>query len=134
MSEIHLLSYKLWHLFLTQALLYGVGATLLYFPIMSLAPQVFDRNRGFAMGFILSGNGVGGLVLAPTLHTLIQRVGVQWTLRILGLWTFIMMIPVACVPRQPPGFEARRRGRQGSSRLNLSLLKRGTFIAQVIIR
>ncbi|EJD03008.1 monocarboxylate transporter [Fomitiporia mediterranea MF3/22] len=125
-------STRLWHLFLTQAIMYGLGATFLYFTIMSLAPQFYDRNRGFAMGFILSGIGVGGLVLAPTIHALIQSVGIRWTLRILGLWTFVMMAPVACVPRHPPGFEARRRGGPGGTRLNASLLKRGTFVAQSV--
>ncbi|KAL5485184.1 hypothetical protein ACEPAI_7826 [Sanghuangporus weigelae] len=123
-------STKLWHLFLTQALLFGLGATLLYFPIMSLAPRFFDRNRGLAMGIILSGNGIGGLVLAPTVHALIHSVGVRWALRILGIWSLVLMTPVALVPRHPPGFEARRRG--GASRLNASLLKKGTFIGQAI--
>ncbi|KAI5123977.1 hypothetical protein M0805_006389 [Coniferiporia weirii] len=126
-------STKLWHLFLTQALLYGIGATLIYFPIMSLAPRYFDRHRGFAMGFILSGNGVGGLVLAPIVQTLLtDRVGVRWTLRILGLMTLVLMAPVACVPKQPPGFEARRRGGPDSTRLNLNLVRRGTFLAQAV--
>lgn len=121
---------QVWHLILTQAILYGLGATALYFPIMSNAPRFFDRNRGFALGLILSGNGIGGLVLAPTVHVLIKRVGVRWALRILGLWTFVLMVPVALIPRHPPGFEARRRG-GGALRLNVSLMKRGTFLAQV---
>lgn len=121
---------QLWHLYLTQALLYGIGAALLYFPIMSFAPQFFDRHRGFALGFILSGNGFGGLVLAPVIHSLIHRFGIQWTLRILGIWSLVAMIPVACVVKQPPGFEARRRGGPASSRLDMALVKRGVFSAQ----
>ena len=99
---------------------------------MSLAPRFFDRNRGLAIGLILSGNGIGGLVLAPTTHALIQGVGVRWALRILGIWSLVLMTPVAFIPRHPPGFEARRRG--GASRLNASLLKKGTFVGQVSSR
>ncbi|THH08610.1 hypothetical protein EW145_g2585 [Phellinidium pouzarii] len=100
---------------------------------MSLAPCFFDQHRGFAMGIILSGNGVGGVVLAPMVQTLLtRRVGAPWTLRILGFMTLVLMTPVALVPRQPPGFEARRRGGPGSTRLNLNLVKRGTFLAQAI--
>ena len=95
---------------------------------MSLAPRFFDQNRGFAMGFILSGNGIGGLVLAPVIHGLIAKYGVGWALRILSIWSLVMMLPVACVARQPPGFEARRRGGPG---MNYALMRRGTFIAQV---
>ena len=114
---------------MTQALLYGLGATLLYFPIMSSAPQNFDRNRGFAMGIILSGNGIGGLILAPVIHALINRFGVQWTLRALGVFNLIFMAPVACIARQAPGYEARRRA--GVARVNMNIVKRGTFLAQV---
>ena len=128
---ISLCDYQLWHLYLTQGLLFGIGATLLYFPIMSFAPRFYDRHRGFALGFILSGNGIGGLVLAPVAHVLIHRYGIQWTLRILSIWTLVMMVPVACVVRQPPGFQARRRGGPAASRLNMSLIKRGVFSAQV---
>jgi len=42
------------------------------------------------------------------------------------------MIPVACVVKQPPGFEARRRGGPASSRLDMALLKRGVFSAQAL--
>ncbi|TDL26423.1 MFS general substrate transporter [Rickenella mellea] len=123
-------STELWHLYLTQSLLYGVGSSLLYFPIMALAPRYFDRHRGFAMGLILSGSGVGGLVIAPTLHYLIVRYGVRWCLRILGLWTLVISIPVACVVRQPPAFNVG--GRAAGTRVNISLLKRGTFLAQTL--
>lgn len=58
-STIH----KLWQLYLTQALMYGIGSSMFYFPIMSTAPVYFDRHRGFAMGVILAGSGVGGVVI-----------------------------------------------------------------------
>ncbi|KAI0066396.1 monocarboxylate transporter [Artomyces pyxidatus] len=118
-------SSELWHLFMTQSLLYGVGSSLLYYPIMSLTPPFFDRHRGFAMGTVLAGSGIGGLVLAPALHILLERVGIRLTLRILGLWNLVVGIPVACVVRRPPGFS-----RRGAARINLSLAKRGTFMLQ----
>ncbi|KAL5485185.1 hypothetical protein ACEPAI_7827 [Sanghuangporus weigelae] len=34
---------------------------------------LFDRNRGLAMGIILSDNAIGGLILAPIIHAFIQR-------------------------------------------------------------
>ncbi|KAI0320052.1 MFS general substrate transporter [Amylostereum chailletii] len=114
---------RLWHLFLTQSLLYGIGSSLLYYPILSLTPPYFDRHRGFAMGIVLAGSGVGGLVLAPALHQLLETVGIQWTLRILGLWNAAVCIPIACVVRRPPGY-------RNATRLNLALATRGTFLLQ----
>ncbi|KAH7911622.1 major facilitator superfamily domain-containing protein [Hygrophoropsis aurantiaca] len=116
---------QLWHLYLTQALLYGIGSSMYYFPIMALTPLYFDAHRGFAMGLILAGSGSGGLVLAPVLNTLISRYGVGWALRILGLWNLAIGIPVALVLKKRPGFGARR-----GTRLGMGLAKRGTFVWQ----
>ncbi|KAL0950252.1 hypothetical protein HGRIS_010236 [Hohenbuehelia grisea] len=118
-------STKLWHLYLTQALLYGVGSSMYYFPIMSITPIYFDRHRGFAMGLILAGSGVGGLVIAPVLETLLSKYGIGWALRALGIWNFAIGLPVSMVLRHRPGFGAR-----GRTRLNLRLVKNGTFIYQ----
>lgn len=129
LSKILILSfYQLWHLFLTQALLWGIGSSMFYFPIMSLSPGFFDRNRGFAMGFILSGSGAGGLALGPILRVLIEKYGIRWALRILGLWNLAVVIPVALVIKKQPGVGLGDRDR---TRINMDLAKRGTFIAQV---
>ncbi|KAH7926862.1 MFS general substrate transporter [Leucogyrophana mollusca] len=116
---------QLWHLYLTQALLYGIGSSMYYFPIMALTPLYFDAHRGFAMGLILAGSGTGGLVLAPVLNALIAKFGVRWALRVLGLWNLIIGIPVACVVKKRPGFGARQ-----GTRVGLGLAKRGTFVWQ----
>ncbi|KAG6829269.1 hypothetical protein H0H92_005089 [Tricholoma furcatifolium] len=116
---------KFWHLFLTQAFLYGIGSSLYYFPIMSITPLYFDRHRGFAMGVILAGSGIGGVVIAPVLQTLVDKYGVGWALRILGIWNLLLGIPVGCVVRHRIGFGIRAR-----TRINMGLVKRGTFLYQ----
>ncbi|KAF9465457.1 major facilitator superfamily domain-containing protein [Collybia nuda] len=118
-------STKLWHLYLTQALLYGVGSSMYYFPIMSITPLYFDKHRGFAMGVILAGSGIGGLVLAPVLQVLLDKYGIHWALRIIGLWNLLIGIPVASVVKHRPGFNIGSR-----TRMNMSLVKRGTFLYQ----
>ncbi|KAI0029491.1 major facilitator superfamily domain-containing protein [Vararia minispora EC-137] len=114
---------KLWHLFLTQSFLYGIGSSLLYYPILAFTPPFFDRRRGAAMGFVLSGSGAGGLVMAPALRFLLAHVGIRWTLRILGLWNLVVCVPVACAARTPPGY-------RNATRISLNLAKQGTFLFQ----
>ncbi|KAF7369838.1 Monocarboxylate transporter [Mycena sanguinolenta] len=104
-------SSALWQLFLTQGLLYGVGSSLYYFPIMTIAPTYFDRHRGFAMGCILSGAGIGGLVMAPVLQVLFGQV-----------WPWVI--------RRRPGFDGTGNG--ASTRINMALVKRGTFLYQAL--
>lgn len=110
---------------MTQAILYGVGSSMYYFPIVSLTPVYFDAHRGFAMGFILSGSGAGGLVLAPVTTALVSRFGIRWTLRALSIWNLVIGIPVACVIHKRRGF-----GR-GGTRVGLKLVRKGTFLYQV---
>lgn len=107
--------------------MYGLGSSLYYFPIMSIAPTYFDRHRGFALGCILSGAGVGGLIMAPVLQILLDRYGVRTALRILAAWNFVVSIPVACVIRRRP----RPANGTQTTHLNMALVKRGTFLYQV---
>jgi len=55
-------------------------------------------------------------------------VGVQWALRILGIWILVVGLPVGCVVWQRPGFGARAANR--STRVNMALVKKGTFVLQ----
>ncbi|KAH9031845.1 monocarboxylate transporter [Lactarius hengduanensis] len=114
---------KLWQLFITQAFLFGVGASMLYYPMTSLTPPFFDKHRGFAMGIALSGSGAGGLVFAPVTQALIDRLGASMALRILGVWNFVVLIPVSFVIRRPPGYSPVRP--------SFALAKKGTFILQL---
>src|SRR5277367_734896 len=86
---------QIWHLLLTQGLLYGIGSSLLYFPILSITPEYFSTHRGAAMGFALSGSGVGGLVLSPLIRLLLSRLSVRTTLRLLALLTLALSLPIA---------------------------------------
>lgn len=129
-STISLLTYEsqLWQLYLTQGLLYGIGSSMYYFPIMSLTPAYFDRNRGAAMGIVLAGSGVGGLVLSPVFHTMLTRLGIRWALRILGIWNFALGIPISSVLTKKHGAAASAAG---GTRVSMAMIKRGTFILQV---
>ena len=114
---------QLWQLFITQAFLFGIGSSMLYYPMTSLTPQFFDKHRGFAMGIALSGSGAGGLVFAPVTQALFDRWGASATLRILGVWNFVVLIPISFIIRRPPGYSPVRP--------SLALAKRGAFILQV---
>ncbi|KAB8268861.1 MFS monocarboxylate transporter [Aspergillus minisclerotigenes] len=65
----------LWHFELTQGFLNGIGTCLSYMVAVTTAPTWFTRHRGLAMGIILSGTGVGGLVWTPALNACVDRLG-----------------------------------------------------------
>ncbi|KAI1325948.1 major facilitator superfamily domain-containing protein [Xylariaceae sp. FL0255] len=93
-------AHKIWHLVLTQGLLAGIGMSLLYFPILSPAPEYFTAHRATAMGVILAGGGTGGLVFSPVIRALLSKVGGRWTLKILAILYLVIGLPTAwSVPR-----------------------------------
>lgn len=85
------------------------------------------------MGFVLAGNGIGGLVLSPMTQSLIDKIGIRWTLRVLGLMTLLMMTPVAFVLRQAPGFEERRHQRDAKATTSSTVFRKPEFYAQVYL-
>ncbi|KAF8940355.1 major facilitator superfamily domain-containing protein [Dissophora ornata] len=83
-------SKQLWQLYLTQGVLFGIGASLVYYPAIAVPSHYFTKKRGLATGLAVSGVGAGGLILAPVTNTLIEKTGIYWTLRILALLCFVV--------------------------------------------
>ncbi|KAG0312991.1 hypothetical protein BGZ99_009159 [Dissophora globulifera] len=83
-------STKIWHLYLTQGVLFGVGASLVYFVAIAAPTQWFKKKRGLAVGIGASGAGLGGFYLAPLAQYLVDSIGIYWTLRVLGLYSLVV--------------------------------------------
>lgn len=87
---------QVWHLYLTQGVLFGIGASCMYVTVMDVTPQWFTRRRGIALGIVAGGSGIGDLVI-PLIYTAInQRLGSGWTYRIMGFICLACDV-VACV-------------------------------------
>ncbi|KAH7059735.1 major facilitator superfamily domain-containing protein [Linnemannia elongata] len=83
-------STQVWHLYLTQGVLFGIGASLTYYPAIAAPSHYFSRKRGLATGIAVSGVGAGGLILAPLTDSLIGHFDIYWTLRILAFICFVI--------------------------------------------
>ncbi|GAB5588733.1 hypothetical protein Unana1_03633 [Umbelopsis nana] len=95
---------QLWQVYLTQGLLFGIGAALCFSPSISLPPQWFVKYRSLATGISVCGSGIGGLALSPLTEALIASSGYRMTLRYLGIIIF-GLLAIACVlakSRWPP--------------------------------
>jgi MFS family permease len=106
--------------------MYGVGTSMLYFPVLAVAPEYFDTHRGSAMGFILSAAGLGGLCYAPVTRILLTKIGIRWTLRMLGIVNFAVSIPIAW------STPASRSLSKRPTMVDLSIAKKPAFILQAI--
>ncbi|KAI8637727.1 major facilitator superfamily domain-containing protein [Parasitella parasitica] len=87
---------QIWHLYLTQGILFGLGASCMYGTVMAVTPQWFTKNRGIALGIVAGGSGIGGLVVPFIVTPLNRNLGPAWTYRILGFICLACDI-LACV-------------------------------------
>jgi MFS family permease len=92
-------SEHMWQLQLTQGLLSGLGTCLTYMPAVTVTPTWFSARRGLAMGIVLSGTGIGGVVWAPILHALVTKTGWRNSLRISSAIAFVLISAAAPVMR-----------------------------------
>lgn len=100
-------STQLWHFLLAQGVLLGCATCLSYIPAVTIAPGWFDARRGLAMGIILSGTGVGGVVWAPALRALNAAIGFRNTLRLTGGIGFALVSAAAMALEWDPASAAR---------------------------
>ncbi|KAF9410757.1 hypothetical protein BGZ94_001535, partial [Podila epigama] len=114
---------SLWQLYLTQGVLFGLGAGMAIFPSITIPVQWFDKRRGLASGITVAGSGAGGASLAPLNRFLISKVGYKWALRCMGISSIVIIFSVlGCIrPRLPIG------GRRGGPIFDLSLFKERGF-------
>ncbi len=93
----------LWQLYLFGALLgAGLAATTIV-PNQTLVSHWFVRRRGTAMGIVMTGTALGGVVFAPLAHDLIDTFGWRTAYLVFGTAIPVVVIPLAIfVVRRSP--------------------------------
>ncbi|KAF2128860.1 putative MFS transporter [Dothidotthia symphoricarpi CBS 119687] len=79
---------KIWHLFLSQGVAFGIGMGFLFVGSVGIPPQWFTTKRSLANGLSASGSGFGGLVYSLAAGAMIKSIGMAWCFRALGLVAF----------------------------------------------
>ncbi|KAJ2331722.1 hypothetical protein GGH92_009139 [Coemansia sp. RSA 2673] len=78
-------SNNVWQLTLTQGVMLGIGASLIFSPSMSIVAQWHVKRRVLATGIAVSGGGVGGMAISAATQAMIDHIGHRWSLRVLGI-------------------------------------------------
>ncbi|KAF9339001.1 hypothetical protein BGZ91_007313 [Linnemannia elongata] len=105
-------STQIWHLYLTQGLLYGAGTSMTYFASMTLPSQWFTKNRGLVTGIAISGGGIGGLWISPVVSKLLNIKGFRFTMLVIAAVHLVLLIPAGLLYR-----ERRETGRKKAQRI-----------------
>ncbi|KAG0780579.1 hypothetical protein G6F22_009537 [Rhizopus arrhizus] len=124
--EMASLSSQIWHLYLSQGILFGLGASCVYMAMMGVAPQWFNRRRGLALGMAASGSGIGGLVIPNIMNSINSSLGPGWTYRVLGfICLFCDVLACILVRTRNPVPKTRKRL---SQMIDLSVLKNVDYL------
>lgn len=93
---------EIYQFILAQGVLLGISMALLACPMLALVGQHIKVKRGAAMGIVLGGSSLGGVVWPIVINELLTHsdVGFPWTMRIVG---FIMLplLLISCLCCRP---------------------------------
>lgn len=100
---------QIWQLFLSQGLLVGMGAGLIYVPSLPIISQWFGKRRALANGISSAGSGVGGLAMSFAIQAMIESLGIGWALRITGIVIFAVNFPATMILKTRDGYVMPKR-------------------------
>ncbi|KAI8390143.1 major facilitator superfamily domain-containing protein [Blakeslea trispora] len=89
-------STEIWHLYLTQGVVYGIGSSIMFYIALSVVPQWFTKHKGMALGIISSGISIGGLIMPLIIEPLNTHLGVDWCYRIMSLVCLVVGV-ISCL-------------------------------------
>jgi MFS family permease len=81
-------------LIVTQGVMYGVGFTIFYYPILSMVNEFWIARRGLAYGILCAASGVSGAAMPFCVDELLHKYGYQTTLRAVAVGLFVLTAPL----------------------------------------
>ncbi len=126
---------SLWQVYLIWGLLFGVAGGSCTVPITSTILRWFVKRRGIAVGITFAGVGLGGMISPLLAQWLISSYGWRQAFIILGLITFIIIIPLAqFMKHSPQRVGLRPYGESGTveDKQSSALIAEGLSFKQVI--
>jgi len=118
-------------LFLTYGLFCGVGTGIVYVGVVGLMARWFPDNRGFAIGVVAAGYGMGAMLTTFPITSMLADAGAPATLRVFGGILGAVGVVAALGLREPRSGETQRDGdgalAQGPSTRPAQMLKTPIF-------
>ncbi|KAL2842425.1 putative monocarboxylate transporter, partial [Aspergillus pseudoustus] len=102
------LSREYYQFILAQGVLGGMACGMIFTPVVSCVGQYFTTRRAWAMGVVVSGAAIGGIVFPITLNRLLNHhhLSFAWSVRIIGFIMLVLLVYAAVVTRE---FSPRRQ-------------------------
>lgn len=76
---------KKYEIILAQGICFGIGMGFLFVGSVGIIPQWFTTKRSIANSISAAGSGCGGLIWSLSTQAMIDKLGLHWAFRILGI-------------------------------------------------
>ncbi|HVN72381.1 MAG TPA: MFS transporter [Desulfomonilia bacterium] len=83
----------LWQFYGVYAFVAVGLASVSLVPSQTIISHWFEKRRGTAMGLIMTGTGLGGMVMVYIAGAVNDAYGVRWAYRVLGVMVLIIVVP-----------------------------------------
>ncbi len=87
---------------MTYGVIIGLSASAFFAPMISVTMQWFDTQRSLAVSLVSAGVGVAPLTISPFAQWLIHAQGWRSAMLIIGLMSWVLLIPAALLVRKAP--------------------------------
>lgn len=91
---------------LAQGILGGMACGMIFTPVVSCVGQYFTTMRAYAMGIVVSGAAIGGIIFPVTLNRLIGEIGFGWAVRVVAFIMLALLIYASITTKE---FAPRRK-------------------------
>ena len=91
-----------WQLFLFYGLIFGIGMSGIWAPLLSVISRWFIGRRGLITGIVISGGGIGAFIGPPVINKLISTFNWMQTALILGGFTLVVVLLAAQFLKRDP--------------------------------
>lgn len=85
---------QFWQIMLVQGVLMGLAMGFLQFPAFGAVSQFFDKRRAAALGVVVSGSSIGGIIIPLVVSKLLNgsSLGFGWSVRVIGFMILPFMV------------------------------------------
>ncbi|KAF7545739.1 hypothetical protein G7046_g9487 [Stylonectria norvegica] len=103
------ISHTYYQIMLSQSICSGIGSSLIFSPAMTATQTYFSKKRGIALGLVVAGSSIGGIIFPQMVQHLIPSIGFAWAVRtcaflILGMLVFATLTVSSNLTHTPKPF------------------------------
>lgn len=117
-------------LYMVFSLPFAVGLSLVYITSTIIITHYFTKRRSLALGFVIAGQGLGQMILGPTLQALVDVFDWRKTFRVFAGILAVSSL-TGCLLHEKTTTDEHLNAPRKKFKINLSLLKKPTIFVRM---